>query len=89
MEEDLQWRMVGGRRDAFSALGPENDVFFFQTLALLSELLGRGCWLRAHGIGVGCLPGVFVVGQCHSGAVISLLMWLKKSYKSNEDACSP
>lgn len=29
--------------------------------------------------------GFRVVVQCHSGAVISLLMWLKQSYKPNED----
>ena len=67
----------------FSAPGPENDVLLSQTLALPPKLLGRGSWLRAPGIGAGCLPGlcVWVGGQHRLGAVISLLTWLKQSNK--------
>lgn len=59
----------------FSAPGPENDVFLSQTFALPPKLLGRGSWLRAPRIGAGCLPGrcIWVGGQRHLGAVISLL----------------
>lgn len=52
----------------------------------------QNCWeeaagSRLHGIGVGLGSprGVWVVGQRHPGSVISLLMWLKQSYKPNED----
>lgn len=74
----------------FSAPGPENDVVLSQPLALPPKLPARGSWLRAPGIGAGCLPGlcIWVGGQRHLGAVISLLMWLKQSYKSNEDIFS-
>lgn len=55
----------GGRKErCFLCSRTQNDVFLFQTLALPSKLLGRGCWLRAPGIGVRCLPGVFGLLAC-------------------------